>query len=108
MRHKLCLQGSTHRAYRAFDVDIRKAAMKADKRDARFWESIDEEGKTPFAYVGQTIADVARQAGLDPQVLEKTVQTYNETAPAGKDAFGRTSLSSASANLCPSAKLPLY
>ena len=106
MRHKLCLQGSTHRAYRAFDVDIRKAAMKADKRDARFWESIDEEGKTPFAYVGQTIADVARQAGLDPQVLEKTVQTYNETAPAGKEAFGRTSQTSGFGKPLPIRKAP--
>ena len=89
-----------------FDDDIRKAAMKADKRDARFWESIDKDGKTPFAYVGQTIADVARQAGLDPQVLEKTVQTYNETAPAGKDAFGRTSLSSGFGKPLPIRKAP--
>ena len=89
-----------------FDDDIRKAAMKADKRDARFWERIDKDGKTPFAYVGKTIADVARQAGLDPQVLEKTVQTYNETAPAGKDAFGRTSLSSGFGKPLPIRKAP--
>lgn len=89
-----------------FDDVIRKAAMKADKRDARFWGSIDKDGKTPFAYVGQTIADVARQAGLDPKTLEETVRTYNETAPAGKDAFGRTSLSSGFGKPLPIRKAP--
>ena len=37
-----------------FDDDIRKAAMKADKRDKKFWESIDKTGKTPYGFVNDT------------------------------------------------------
>lgn len=93
-------------SFMLFDDDIRKAAMKADKRDARFWSSIDKDGKTPYAYVGNTIADVAKQAGLDPGVLEETVRVYNETAPVGNDVFGRTSLSSGYGKPLPIRKPP--
>ena len=93
-------------SFMLFDDDIRKAAMKADKRDARFWSSIDKDGKTPYAFVGRTIADVAKKAGLDPHTLEETVRLYNETAPSGKDAFGRTSLSSGYGKPLPILKPP--
>ena len=39
---------------------------------------------------GQTLAELARAAGIDPQGLERTVQSYNEGASVGEDhQFGR-------------------
>lgn len=43
---------------------------------------------------GNTLADLARQAGIDPAGLEKTVSEYNKDAVRGEDpAFGRGSTS---------------
>ena len=39
---------------------------------------------------GQTLAELAQAAGIDPQGLERTVQSYNEGASVGEDRqFGR-------------------
>jgi succinate dehydrogenase/fumarate reductase flavoprotein subunit len=39
---------------------------------------------------GRTLGDLARAAGIDPQGLERTVQSYNEGATVGEDRqFGR-------------------
>jgi succinate dehydrogenase/fumarate reductase flavoprotein subunit len=43
---------------------------------------------------GQTLADLARAAGIDPAGLEQTVRDYNRDAVRGEDpAFGRGSTS---------------
>ena len=84
-----------------FDNTVRLAAMKMDKRDKSFWETIDKDGTTKYGYVGQTIEEVATKAGIDPQALVATVKDYNDHALAGKDKFGRRSLSSGFGELLP-------
>jgi len=41
------------------------------------------------AWVGDTLAELAERAGIDPDALEKTVQRFNAEAPVGDDPFGR-------------------
>ena len=69
-------------------------SLQTDAREKRFWGMVDQEGKTPYGYVGATIADVAKQAHIDPVALENTVKEYNELAPKGLDPLGRKSLGS--------------
>ena len=43
-----------------------------------------------YLLTGQTLQELAKHAGIDPQGLESTVQQYNQTAGQGTDAqFGR-------------------
>ena len=53
--------------------------------------AIAESGlETGTVVKGNTIAEVAAAAGMDPAVLEATVKRYNELAEAGEDAdFGK-------------------
>ncbi|WP_297609675.1 flavocytochrome c [uncultured Sutterella sp.] len=82
------------KSFQLFDHAMMKKSLETDAREQRFWGMIDKEGKTPFGYVGKTLADVAKQAGIDPAVLEATVREYNELAPKGLDPLGRKSLGS--------------
>ena len=52
---------------------------------------LDENGSgTPCFAHGETVADVAERVGIDPEVLQTTVDDYNAGVDAGEDEFGRT------------------
>lgn len=82
------------KSFQLFDHDMMEKSLQTDAREKRFWGMVDQEGKTPYGYVGATIADVAKQAHIDPVALENTVKEYNELAPKGLDPLGRKSLGS--------------
>ena len=82
------------KSFQLFDHDMMLKSMETDAREKRFWGMVDKEGKTPYGYVGKTLADVAAQAGIDAKALEQTVKEYNELAPKGQDPLGRKSLGS--------------
>ena len=82
------------KSFQLFDHDMMVKSMETDAREKRFWGMVDKEGKTPYGYVGKTLADVAKQAGIDAKALEATVKEYNELAPKGMDPLGRKSLGS--------------
>ena len=47
-------------------------------------------GRHPAFCVGDTLAAVAKAAGIDPAGLAQTVADYNASVKTGNDAFGRT------------------
>ena len=49
------------------------------------FEVLDAAVKAGFAYKADTVADLAKQIGFDPETLEKTVSTYNGYCETGKD-----------------------
>lgn len=50
--------------------------------------------KSGYLFEGQTLADLAREIGADPQQLEETVNTFNVHARKGEDPeFGKGSTS---------------
>jgi len=49
-------------------------------------ESLIASGHT---YVGETLEDLANQIGIDPAVLQATVDKYNEGMRSGSDEFGK-------------------
>ena len=52
---------------------------------------LDENGSgTPIFAHGATVAEVAGHVGIDPDVLQETVDAYNAGVDAGTDEFGRT------------------
>lgn len=83
-----------HASFLVFDNSIRKKQMADRPIDRELWGCIDEGKQPAFAYIGKTIEEAAKKAGLDPKTLAATVAEYNKLAPAGKDPLGRTSLSS--------------
>ena len=76
-------------SFMVFDETIRIEALPKDPREKRF---IGEKGKTDFGFVGNTIEDVAKKAGLDPKILAQTVAEYNKHVPDASDPMGRNTL----------------
>ncbi len=95
-----------HKSWLIFDDDQRKLQMKTRAIDKGLWAPIDKGEKIPYAYYGNDLKELAKQAGLDPTVIERTVKTYNEGILSGKDEFGRTSLSSGYGKPTPIVKPP--
>lgn len=51
---------------------------------------MDAAVEAGYVYKADTLADLARQLGMDPAVLEQTVADYNAACEAGVDeAFGK-------------------
>lgn len=54
-------------------------------------EYLDANGSSdPVFAHGETIAELAQAAGMDPDTLQQTVDTYNAGVQSGTDEFGRT------------------
>ena len=81
------------KTFTVFDNKIREAAMKSDRREIPFWKDVQAKGTSPLGYVGKTIEEVAKKAGIPAEQLVRTIKEYNATAPQGKDVFGRRTLS---------------
>lgn len=63
------------------------ATYVSDKENERFFEELN---KGNYIWKGDTIEEVAEKAGLDPNAVVKTIETYNEYCKNGKDLdFGR-------------------
>lgn len=94
-----------------FDDAIRKELAA---QASRFAEVLDvkelNEGKdTPYCFCGQTIEEVAKKAGVNPENLAKTIALYNSDTEKGVDSqFGRTSLTSGFGKLKRIDKAPFF
>lgn len=54
-------------------------------------ESIDAQVKAGTLFRANTLADLAKQIGVDPAVLEETIKNYNSYVNAGEDPeFGKS------------------
>ncbi len=63
------------------------ATFVSDKGNVRFNEELE---KGNFIWKGNTIEEVAEKAGLAPEAVAKTIETYNEYCVNGEDLdFGR-------------------
>ncbi len=83
--------------FQLFDEKVRREMSAQAKRFAEILD-VDElkAGKdTPYCFCGQTIEEVAKKAGVDPERLKATVTQYNSDVEKGLDSqFGRSSLTS--------------
>ncbi|SDH99617.1 flavocytochrome c [Proteiniclasticum ruminis] len=55
-----------------------------------FNETIDSLVKEGRAYKADTLEDLAKQIGVEPENLVKAVEAFNASVDGAKDAFGRT------------------
>ena len=70
----------------AFEIFDQKVRDKVKQTDAAFELGLAKEGNT--------LAELAKNAGIDPANLEATIKQYNEYAQAGKDPdFNRPGIS---------------
>ena len=69
-------------AYLVFDTSVRKSLS-----------AIESYIKAGFVVEAQQIADLAHKIGGDPEILEKTITTYNNAVLSKKDAeYGRSDM----------------
>jgi fumarate reductase flavoprotein subunit len=90
------LEQKDGKSWLIFDEKMRKNASNGNNWDKVLWKPIDE-GRTDldWLFVGNTIEEAAKKAGLDPAKVKATVDRYNANVDKGNDPdFGRNSLSS--------------
>ncbi len=73
--------------YAAWSAKLPGTGFNMD--DVAKWLEENGAGTPCFAH-GETIADVAGRVGIDPDVLQATVDKYNAGVDAGQDEFGRS------------------
>ena len=69
--------------------------------------SKDPKGQD-WVFVGETIEEAAKKAGLDPKAVANTIAKYNQGIKEGNDEFGRTSLTSGFGKPVPLDTAPFY
>ena len=99
-------------SFQVFDKAILDYDVEHDTQGIEMMTALEKdpeaEAKKGWIFYGNTIEEAAKKAGLDPKVLAETIKTYNEGIAAGKDAFGRTSLTSGFGKPIPLTKPPFY
>lgn len=99
-------------SFQVFDKAILDYDVEHDTQGIEMMTALEKdpeaEAKKGWIFYGYTIEEAAKKAGLDPNVLAETIKTYNEGIAAGKDAFGRTSLTSGFGKPTPLTKPPFY
>lgn len=90
--------------FQVFDASIRaKSAPGVPLKDIDMLEGIGH------LFKADTLRELAEVAGIDPDGLENTVETYNETLrTTAEDSFGRTGLSMGSGSLVSIETPPFY
>ena len=88
----ICLALPEGHSYQIYDSEIR------DKEHFKTWQLTEEavqkfENRPDVIYKANTIKEVAKLAGVDPDVLDETVTNYNANVEKGNDPeFGRKTL----------------
>lgn len=90
--------------FQIFDAAIRaKSAPGVPLKDIDMLEGIGH------LFKADSLRELAEMAGIDPEVLELTVNMYNEALRTkSEDSFGRTGLSMGSGSLVPIETAPFY
>lgn len=98
------------KSWMVFDDAIRRTAMKMDPlQDGILWKPIDEGKVPPYVFMGNTIEEAAKKAGLDPKAVAETVAKYNKAVDTGNDTeFGRKGLASGKGKLVKIEKAPFF
>ena len=76
----------------AQSIDAAKAALDAASDDgvAAGWQELADGIELGEIFKGETLAELAEQAGMDPNTLITSVERYNESCAAGSDRdFGK-------------------
>ena len=97
--------------FQLFDEKIRRQRSKDYPRNAQVLDVKElQQGKdTDYCFCGQTIEEVAKKAGVNPQNLAATVKQYNADVDKGKDSvFGRSSLTSGFGKMAKIEKPPFF
>jgi len=91
------LEQKDGKSWLIFDEKMRKHASNGNNWDKVLWAPVDKGQKDfgDWLFVGNTIEEAAKKAGLDPAKIKATVDQYNKYCEQGNDPdFGRNSLSS--------------
>lgn len=98
------------KSWMVFDDAIRRKAMELDPmQDGILWKPIDEGKVPPYVFMGKTIEEAAKNAGLDPTAVAETVARYNKAVETGNDTeFGRKGLASGKGQLVKIEKGPFF
>lgn len=97
------------RSYLVFDQPIFEQLLKIES-DKPFWKEVAKDKKLSYVFTGKTIEEAAKNALLDPEILKKTIDNYNQNILEGKGdpAFKRTPIVSSNQKLQPINKPPFY
>ena len=91
------LEQKDGKSWLIFDEAMRKHAAGSNNWDKVLWKDCDGTVKDfgDWLFVGNTIEEAAKKAGLDPAKIKATVDRYNANVEKGNDPdFGRNTLSS--------------
>ena len=97
--------------FQLFDENIRQRRIKEHPRNAMILTNpaLNEGKDTSFCFVGKTLDEVAKKAGVNAETLKKTVAQYNADVDKGVDSkFGRTSLTSGYGKMLRIEKPPFF
>ncbi|MEF9943975.1 MAG: FAD-binding protein, partial [Burkholderiaceae bacterium] len=90
--------------YQIWDESIRQYALNGGFFIKRYEDRVKDS-----LIVGNTIAEVASKAGLDPAAVEATIKEYNGYVDGGKDLrFGRTTKTLDFGKIVKIEKAPFY
>lgn len=96
------------KSYLVFDSAILETCLK-EPQGRELFEMIPKGTVPDYVFAGNSLAEVAKKAGLPVKVLEETVSKYNADVAKGADsAFGRKSLVSGFGKPVPIGKGPFY
>jgi fumarate reductase flavoprotein subunit len=98
-----CLTQTNGLGFQVFDAVVRSRSMPGVPLS-----DIDHLARKGRLVQASTVADLARNAGVDPDNLVSTVERYNAGIAAGEDEFGRTGLCNGVGDLVPVAEPPFY
>ena len=83
------------RSFIFFDEPLRKHRLKVRDGDRRLLSPYDEGKEVPYCFRADTVEEVAKKAGVNPEALKETVARYNANVAKGEDPdFGRKTLTS--------------
>ncbi len=103
------LQQKDGKAFEFFDESVRIKMRDSTEKYRKILSPLDNGGEVDYCFRGDTVAEVAQKAGIDPKALEETVARYNGFAQKGADSdFGRTSLTSGYGKLVALEKGPFF
>ena len=96
-------------SFQVFDKKILDYDLKNDTQGIEMMTALSKDPKgQDWVFVGETIEEAAKKAGLDPKAVANTITKYNQGIKEGNDEFGRTSLTSGFGKPVPLDTAPFY
>lgn len=103
------LNETNGQTYLVFDENIRKSALQNRPEENHLWGDIKKLKEVNYVHMGFSIQEAAHKAGLNPRVVNSTIEHYNHAIKQGlADEAGRTTLSGHYGKPIPISKAPFF